>query len=68
MMARRIRRQLVNAATDDRWSNYWSVGGADIERSLKEPGGRSGYVRTLADMTPEERAELERAYGAKVKA
>lgn len=68
MMSRRVRRQLVKAAADERWSNYWSVDGADVARALKDPGGRSSSVRTLADMTPQERAEIERVYCAKVKA
>jgi len=32
-----------------------------------DPGRANGQVRTLSDMTPEEKAELEKRYGAKIK-
>jgi hypothetical protein len=53
------------------WSAIWARGGkhrnGPTTQQLRDKGaGSSAPCRTLADMTPEEIAELEKQYGAKV--
>lgn len=55
------------SACDRAWANMWSQGGAAIERALREPNPKPRPVRTLADMTEDEIAQIERHYGMKVR-
>ena len=52
--------------SDRGWAKYWSNGPEQVTAALKEPNPAPGQVRTQADMTEEEIAELERQYGCKV--
>lgn len=60
----RTRMASVSTGKSQFYNASHSIGNA-ITNAL-DPTRANGKVRTLADMTPEERAELERQYGAKI--